>query len=1304
MFIGQINAQNLVLNGDFETWEDASTPSEYYKAENASQESVEVHSGSYSVMHVGGTKDIAQAIGGIEAGAEYTISFWYKVAVEGDGSDVRIWSYWLDGSSTIPDNADELRGPNNAYLANSTDWTQYEATITAPVTADSFRFELRVYSGATVYWDDLSLVKSGDAPVEAPMLPYVQDFAEDLGDFDTTTVVGSQGWNASSYGDATYAKMSGYSGGSNENEDYLISPSFDFSENEDVEMVFSEAINFISSYDDLLLLVSTDYTGDIETASFDTLDITNRASGDSYDFMMVDPIDLSMYDGLPSVTIVFAYMSSTEASSTWQISDLMIYEGTPVSETPMLPYVQDFAEDLGDFDTTTVVGSQGWNASSYGDATYAKMSGYSGGSNENEDYLISPSFDFSENEDVEMVFSEAINFISSYDDLLLLVSTDYTGDIETASFDTLDITNRASGDSYDFMMVDPIDLSMYDGLPSVTIVFAYMSSTEASSTWQISDLMIYEGTPVSETPMLPYVQDFAEDLGDFDTTTVVGSQGWNASSYGDATYAKMSGYSGGSNENEDYLISPSFDFSENEDVEMVFSEAINFISSYDDLLLLVSTDYTGDIETASFDTLDITNRASGDSYDFMMVDPIDLSIYDGLPSVTIVFAYMSSTEASSTWQISDLMIYEGTPVSETPMLPYMQDFAEGFDDFDTTNVVGSQSWYQDSFGDAAYAKMSGYSGEPFANVDYLISPTFDLSDYENVGMTFSEAINYITSHDDLNVLVSTDYMGDISTANFDTLEVTGRAAGDDWSFVTVDTIDLAAYESEEMVTFFFAYESSTDGAATWEITDISIFGMDTSVVAPSNHVTEFTASVDSTSEKSVELAWMLNDGEIVADGYMITGVSNDDLVEIENGIFYEEDLDLTNGIGLVYVDHDSTDYIFENCQPGTEYDFTIYPFVVIGDKITYKVMDAPMVTIATISSIDAPMILAEEGSYVDSVVVEITQAEGLSIYYTIDGSIPSSESMLYTEPFTVTESLTVNAVAIDEGSESAISTVDYEIIVPVEVEKLADLRQGATDGTVYRLTGNAIVTMALEYRNQKYIQDSTAAIMIYDVDGIIPNDYAIGDGITSVTGTLTDYNGLLELIPMADAASSVVDFEILPQELSVTEFNESFEDYESELVTLTNVEMNATGPFENGKNYDLFDDADSTILRTHFFGMDYIGTDIATEKMLNVTGIAICYYETTQLVPRMADDIEIIISAQQVESNASIYSYDNVIHINKIADSKTDINIYAMDGRLVKSMRSSKASEQIQIFNKGIYIVSLRESSGRTKHQRVVIR
>ena len=54
--------------------------------------------------------------------------------------------------------------------------------------------------------------------------------------------------------------------------------------------------------------------------------------------------------------------------------------------------------------------------------------------------------------------------------------------------------------------------------------------------------------------------------------------------------------------------------------------------------------------------------------------------------------------------------------------------------------------------------------------------------------------------------------------------------------------------------------------------------------------------------------------------------------------------------------------------------------------------------------------------------VTITEPEGARAYYTTDGSTPTSGSKLYTEPFTLSATTTVKAVAIKDGVSSSVTS------------------------------------------------------------------------------------------------------------------------------------------------------------------------------------------------------------------------------------------------------------------------------------------
>lgn len=78
--------------------------------------------------------------------------------------------------------------------------------------------------------------------------------------------------------------------------------------------------------------------------------------------------------------------------------------------------------------------------------------------------------------------------------------------------------------------------------------------------------------------------------------------------------------------------------------------------------------------------------------------------------------------------------------------------------------------------------------------------------------------------------------------------------------------------------------------------------------------------------------------------------------------------------------------------------------------------------------IEAPVFTPKQGTYMDKVSVSIAAAEGLKVYYTLDGSEPTTASTIYEAAFDLTETTTVMAIAVDaEGNASPVAKAMYTI-------------------------------------------------------------------------------------------------------------------------------------------------------------------------------------------------------------------------------------------------------------------------------------
>jgi len=158
----------------------------------------------------------------------------------------------------------------------------------------------------------------------------------------------------------------------------------------------------------------------------------------------------------------------------------------------------------------------------------------------------------------------------------------------------------------------------------------------------------------------------------------------------------------------------------------------------------------------------------------------------------------------------------------TEAIFFEEDFTDNITGFNTYNVLGDQEWGWLSY-DNGCASISGYSGEFYENKNWLISPSIDLSDKNNVFLTIREACNHLTTYDDIQVLVSEDYDGLSDPSGQGTWNVlTGftRPSGSDWDFVSSGDIDLTAYVGFESFYVAFKYTSTSTEATSWEIGNI----------------------------------------------------------------------------------------------------------------------------------------------------------------------------------------------------------------------------------------------------------------------------------------------------------------------------------------------------------------------------------------------------------------------------------------------------------------------------------------------------
>jgi hypothetical protein len=87
-------------------------------------------------------------------------------------------------------------------------------------------------------------------------------------------------------------------------------------------------------------------------------------------------------------------------------------------------------------------------------------------------------------------------------------------------------------------------------------------------------------------------------------------------------------------------------------------------------------------------------------------------------------------------------------------------------------------------------------------------------------------------------------------------------------------------------------------------------------------------------------------------------------------------------------------------------------------------------TITDIGKSDTPVLTPAAGTYTETKLVTLTDPiAGATIYYTVNGSIPTTSSTRYTTPLLVTASETIQAIAVaPDYSTSSVATAAYNIV------------------------------------------------------------------------------------------------------------------------------------------------------------------------------------------------------------------------------------------------------------------------------------
>ncbi|MEM6721618.1 MAG: T9SS type A sorting domain-containing protein [Bacteroidota bacterium] len=287
--------------------------------------------------------------------------------------------------------------------------------------------------------------------------------------------------------------------------------------------------------------------------------------------------------------------------------------------------------------------------------------------------------------------------------------------------------------------------------------------------------------------------------------------------------------------------------------------------------------------------------------------------------------------------------------------------------------------------------------------------------------------------------------------------------------------------------------------------------------------------------------------------------------------------------------------------------------------------------------------------------------------------------------------------------------VSFSVENIAQVNNLTELRAG-TIGEFYEVTGEVVISYVVtdNGRNQKYIQDGGAGILIDDPSTILSTPFNAGDGMIGLQGRLSEFNGVLQFVPIANLpGASSTGNAIMPLFVTATELATNGEAYESRLIRLLNVEFTDMGMFADGVNYNVTTAGGTamTVCRVQFGDEDLIGTMIPAVPV-DITGLAGEFGSTYQVLPRFASDIDTTLSNGEFDTTSfSMYpnpANGDTVTITSPSNNTKEVQVYSILGKQVLNTTITNTLNVADL-QTGIYVVKITEN-GKSATKKLVIR
>ena len=254
----------------------------------------------------------------------------------------------------------------------------------------------------------------------------------------------------------------------------------------------------------------------------------------------------------------------------------------------------------------------------------------------------------------------------------------------------------------------------------------------------------------------------------------------------------------------------------------------------------------------------------------------------------------------------------------------------------------------------------------------------------------------------------------------------GPASGAEVESVTLDPAKLTLLVGKsDTLTATVLPETATNRDVTWTSNDPNIATVDkngnvTAVKAGKTTITVTT--VDGGYKASCAVTVTANAAQKELDGIRIT-TPPQKTTYVEGEIFDKTGMT----VHAVYKDHSREIVTNYTCSPTGALKTTDTEITVSYTEGGVTVQATQKIKVKSSSEIQVakPKITPPSCSFTGMLRVNIMAEEGTTIYFTTNGSNPTTDSSKYTGEFTVSKSCTVKAIAVKNGVASPVASASY---------------------------------------------------------------------------------------------------------------------------------------------------------------------------------------------------------------------------------------------------------------------------------------